>query len=318
MSYKKYLNSVLLSFLLGWLIFIVAALYQLGAPTESSRWIYEVDTIKTRIAHSIETPKFLIVGGSNALFGISSQMITQELGIPAVNTAINAGLGADYILHRARSLAKSGDTVLLALEYQLYLPNSQNSKVLIDYVLARDPNYVLTHPWLILFLSFDRLKLGILAKFQTPPRTEGEYQSHTINASGDETNNREADMTKQQHQNLKKWTPIKLENKLVQNSSEIKTIKNFINWCRQHNIKVIATWPNTIWFDRYQAPIYQELFQDIEKFYQSIDVLVLGTYHDFMYDISLFYDTRYHLNDRGRLYRTNHLIELLRRKKIQN
>jgi hypothetical protein len=318
MTYKKYLNSVLFSFLLGWLIFIIAALYQLGAPTESSRWIYEVDTIKTRIAHSIETPKFLIVGGSNALFGISSQMITQELGIPSVNTAINAGLGANYILHRAQSLTKSGDTVLLSLEYQLYLPDSQNSKVLIDYVLARDPNYVLAHPWLILFLSFERLKLGILAKLQTPPRTQGEYQSQTINASGDETNNREADMTEQQRQKLKKWTPIKIDNKLVPHSSEIKTIKSFINWCRQHNIKVFATWPNTIWFDRYQAPIYQEFFQDIEKFYQSLGVPVLGNYRDFMYDISLFYDTRYHLNDRGMRYRTNHLIDLLRSEKIRN
>ena len=51
--------------------------------------------------------------------------------------------------------------------------------------------------------------------------------------------------------------------------------------------------------------------QNIKKFYNSIDVPVLGSYSEFMYDKSMFFDTVYHLNDRGRRYRTRQLIKLL-------
>lgn len=312
MPYQKYLKAVLFSFLVCWIIFSLAVLYQLGAPTESSRWIYELHNIKSSAAKSIKTPKLLIVSGSNALFGISSQMITQETGVPTVNTAIHAGLGSDYIFYRARSLAKNGDTVLLPLEYELYISGARSTDLLIDYVLARDPKYLITHPWFIALTSLQRVKTGISDKLHPPSKLEWGYQSKTINSSGDETNNRAADMTAEQHQIINKLRAIKISKQLSYDSPEFKIIRNFIDWCYRHNIKVFATWPNTIWFDTYKKPIYQDFFHKIEGFYKSIGVPVLGKYSDFMYDKSMFYDTHYHLNDRGTRQRTKQLIDLLK------
>ena len=91
----------------------------------------------------------------------------------------------------------------------------------------------------------------------------------------------------------------------------MKAIKNFVDWSLKNNINLIATWPNTFWFEAYQEQQAKEFFQSINDFYQTIKVPLLGNYRYFMYDKSMFYDTSYHMNDKGVRYRTKQLIDLL-------
>ncbi len=302
-----YFRSALCGFLIGCVLFSLAALYQLGAPTESSRWIYEMDVKKTSYATSIHQPKLLVTAGSNAQQGISCQIIEQELRIPCVNAAINAGLGTDYILHRAQVLAKPGDIVLLPLEYELYnrlLPSS----LLIDYVFSRDPGYALSHPWLIRLLSFERLQLRIWNKFHPPAR---EAKERPINRNGDSLANLEANITPELRDKLNRETPFNIWQTPKYGTPGTHFIKSFARWCQKHQVQLLATWPNTLYFEVYQVPDYQEFFQDIEAFYRGLGVPVLGRYSDFLYDKSMLYDTYYHLHDRGRRQRTQQLISLL-------
>ena len=289
---------------------MIAALYQINAPTVTSRTFYELDTLKSTFANSIKTSKLLIVSGSNSLFGIGSQMITQETGIPAVNTSIQAGFGINYMLHRTRALAKNGDIVLLPLEYELYMSDTLPSDVVVDYVFAHDPKYLLTHPWFIALLSFERLALGIYSKIHSFP-IESKYPPRIINSSGDITTNQEANITVNDRKKVEFTTPFRIKRKFTYSSFELRSIKEFADWCYNNKIKLIATWPSTIWFDSYKQPNYQDFFQNIKDFYNSIDVPVVGNYSEFMYDKSMFFDTVYHLNDRGRRYRTRQLIKLL-------
>lgn len=307
MSYQKYFKAALFSFGLSCLAFVLVALYQIGAPTESSRWIYEVDTIKREFSDSIKTPKLLISSGSNSLFGISSQLIQQETGVATVNAGLNAALGVDYILHRAKALAKAGDTVILPLEYELYT-KSETSDVLVDYAFARDAQYLLSRPWLIALLSFERLKLGLSARFHTPSKITLGYQSKTVNRSGDETNNQESERTREQLKQIDAVQPIAISKPPAPG---FQNVRAFANWCNQRKIRLLATWPSTVWFEVYTEPDYQQYFQVFEDFYRELGVTVLGKPDDFMYDKSLFYDSAYHLNDRGMRQRTQQLINLL-------
>lgn len=315
MKPQTYLITIIISFSLSWIIFVLAALYQIGAPTSDSTGIYEFYKIKSNFAKSITNPELAIVAGSNALFGISSHLITQETGIPALNAGVNAGLGTDYILHQAKKLVKPGDTVILPLEYQLYMADSDKaSDVLVDYIFAHDSKYLLMHPSMIMKLSLPRLVTGIIAKIHIPQQSKGEYYDPSkLNASGDATNNLEANITANMRKKTDRITPaIRIKGIPTYNSSGFKSIKLFAAWCLSQKIRLIATWPNTIWFDIYKLPKYQKFFQAIEKFYQDIGVPVLGKYSDFMYDESMFFDTYYHLNDRGVRHRTRQTINLLR------
>ena len=61
-------------------------------------------------------------------------------------------------------------------------------------------------------------------------------------------------MTAEQYNKLNKLRAIKISRNLSYETAEFRLIKNFIDWCSSHNIRVIATWPNTIRFDDYQKP----------------------------------------------------------------
>lgn len=316
MKTSKYLSSIISGILLSILIFLLAVFYQLGAPTESSRWTYELYTIKTKIAESIKTPKIVVVAGSNALFGISCKIIREETKFPCVNAATYAGLGIDYILDRGRSLLQPGDTVILPLEYEFYTDDGKLNGALIDYVLARDLEYLkslnlLDQIRFITGVSMTRVQDGILARLGTPKQWQSHYKSKNLNQYGDDTGNRASDMTKKEFKALEELQPKELQG-YIKSSYGMKAINNFVYWSQKNNIKVIATWPNTFWFEAYQEQKAKEFFQSINDFYQTIKVPLLGTYRDFMYDKSMFYDTSYHMNDKGVRYRTKQLIDLLK------
>ncbi|MCP2730045.1 hypothetical protein [Limnofasciculus baicalensis] len=244
-------------------------------------------------------------------------MIHQETGFPCVNAATYAGLGIDYILQRARSLVKPGDLVLLPLEYESYIEDGKLNSSLIDYVFARDTNYLRSVGFIkqIRFLSgisLSRLQTGILGKFRTPERWQDYYKSENLNQYGDETGNRESGMSRKEYKALDSLKPRQDFQGYISSTHGMKIIQNFVDWSNTNQIKILATWPNMLWFDVYQKDTYQTFFKSLEDFYDQIKVPIVGKPRDFLYDKSLFYDRIYHLNDQGVHHRTRQLIDLLK------
>jgi hypothetical protein len=99
MKFKKYLLLVLLGFLISCIMFLSVVYFQVGSPTESSRWIYEARKIKLRIADSINKPKLIVISGSSGLFGVSCQMIQKETEFPCINGSMVVALPIDYMLN---------------------------------------------------------------------------------------------------------------------------------------------------------------------------------------------------------------------------
>jgi hypothetical protein len=87
-----------------------------------------------------------------------------------------------------------------------------------------------------------------------------------------------------------------------------RAIASFITWARSHDIKVVATWPNTIYFPAYELA---SGFLEIIDFYKSLGVPVIGRPQDAMYPTDLFHDTQYHLNSAGISRRTNNMITMI-------
>lgn len=317
MIYSRYLRSLISGFLLASIIFMSAVFLQIGAPIESSRWLSEIYTIKNRIAQSIKTPKLAIISGSNAIFGISCKTIQQQKKVPCLNGGTNGSLGTDYLFKRARPWLKPGDIVLLPLEYEFYTYQKIPNDAYISYILARDPQYLrsvdfLTQLRFITGVSFQRLRLGIIAKLKTPERGNANYQSQNLNEYGDETSNLKETTNKEQLIKVSKEQPMAFINGAIKSTYGMKMIREFTLWCQQNNIVVLATWPNTIRFEAYSGQSQQLFFQSIEQFYNKLGVPLLGKPEDFMYEKSMIYDTSYHLNDRGVIQRTKKIIELLK------
>ncbi len=121
-------------------VFIALLYSQLGIPTESSQFAYDIIQKKKAISASIPGPRLLLVGGSSVLFGLNAKMIEEQTGRRTVNMGTHAGLGLDYILYLAKKVARPGDTILIVIEYELYTgrPDVENHD---DFILARDPEF---------------------------------------------------------------------------------------------------------------------------------------------------------------------------------
>ncbi len=322
MNYKSFLKGISLGFLFGCFAFAFAVIFQLGVPTQSSLERSELYNFKTKVANSINSPKLAIIGGSSARIGISCKLIVEQTGIPCFNGGTIADMSVDYILNMPKKWLKPGDTALLALEYYYYNTNNRPNVKVIDYVMSHDLEYLLsldfkTKVQFLSSISLQRLKEGILAKFhplQNIETTKNNFQK-THNEYGDNIDNIEANMTKELLKQqatilplggVEHWDSININNKAIQ------SITKFINWCKQNNIKVLASYPNTTYFDIYKQEKQQTFLDSIGKFYANNNVSVIGKAEDFMFDKSMFYDSNYHLHDRGVKLRTLKLIELIK------
>ncbi|MDB5171251.1 MAG: hypothetical protein JWN51_24 [Phycisphaerales bacterium] len=91
--------------------------------------------------------RLIIVGGSNALFGIDGELIERKLHVPTVNYGLHAGLPLNYMLFRVSKKMQPGDTILLDPEYDLwsdgdrYLPGPA-----FQFFFTYDKSYLLRMP----------------------------------------------------------------------------------------------------------------------------------------------------------------------------
>lgn len=319
MSFAKYVRTLVITFCSCVLAFFLLVVFQINAPTQSSYWIHEIYQVKTAIARSIQQPKLVLVGGSETLFSTSCEMIYEALGIPCVNGGTHAGLDPDYLFYAARSFLQPGDTVLLTLPYDLYTYQGDLRSVLIDYVLARDPQYLRAVDWstrasFFTGVTFSRLQEGYKAKLSPPaPDPFERYQAKNLNQYGDETMIFAPGSEDEFAATIAESGPQAEINGYVASSDGMDRITAFANWCQQQNIRLLVTYPSTIRFDEYeQEASRRAFFRSIEDFHQSLSVPIIGQYKDFLYDKSFMYDTSYHLNSKGIRRRTETLIPLLR------
>lgn len=110
---------------------------------------------KEQLLAEAESPKIVLVGGSNVAYGIDSEVISaavrpahdtastssgsSEIDRPVINMGWGAGLGLRYLLTEAQAGINEGDTVLLFLEYEHYQRNLLEGNQLLLKLLAYRP-----------------------------------------------------------------------------------------------------------------------------------------------------------------------------------
>lgn len=295
--------------------------FQLGAPTESSRWCYEITRQKHDLSQAIPGPRILLVGGSSVHFGMSARLISEVTGKPAINFGNHAALGPAYMFHVLKHTVRAGDTVLLALEYESFGPNGTDSPgwddpQYLDYISSRDPAYFLDLPLreqfeLSMIMQQTRLLQGVKCKFRPEPKVElgPPYDVTQVNAYGDLKGHTYA---RRPTNAPAIQVPIKLLLKgPPPTDAGWAPIADFCQWARTNGIRVLATFPPVVSQSGYNQPAAQRTIDRIGAFYQRLQVPVLEPARSLILPAGQFYDTRYHLVEEEQMARTIRLIPLL-------
>lgn len=308
--YKRFFISIISVTFITSIIFILLAYFL------SSRNIWgNISTAKLlsehkEIAENIKEPKILVIAGSNALFSIDTELMSEKLDYHVVNLGVGVGLRLDYIFDDAKKSIKNNDIVILPLEYGIYY-NDMFSEGRIIQIWQNDKEYFdkisFVEKIRLLYsipFNIEGKVLGIYMGMKEKQDIPLEYNS--INKNGDSVNTLE---TKEKVVNIKE--PFN-ERIIYLDTKTKETIIDFLNYCKEKNVKVFITYPSYYYKQKYFDGYNLEQINKINNFWQEQDVTILGQYTDFIYtDKNDFYDTEYHLNIKGREKRTEKLIELL-------
>lgn len=82
--------------------------------------IYACKDVLAKQATSETQPRIIVIAGSNGLYGINNRILEQETGLKTINMASHAGLPLDYLMYRAEKYIRKNDIVILPLEYAYY------------------------------------------------------------------------------------------------------------------------------------------------------------------------------------------------------
>lgn len=282
---------------------------QLGRPTKEGALRCAVVQAKQDIAVAETRPKIVLVGGSGVHQGIGADLMTARLNKPVINLGAFAGLTADELLYRAKQSVRPGDAVVLALEYKYY-SGRMPSTVAVDFAMTCGASYFEQLPLPQKIQYMIATPVARLWDVLRHKRDHGlvERARSRMTPNGDRKRDRAvfAAQSKSLHERVSLYRPMFI--KVEQRGPEAQAIADFVAWARQHDVCVVATWPNTIAFPSYAK---DPAFDQIRAQYAGIGVQVIGEPQDAMLDAEMFYDTQYHLDIPGIEQRTQRFIDVL-------
>ena len=272
---------------------------------------------KDDLAKKIKGNKILFSSGSNNFLGIRAYQIADEYNVPAVNLSVHAGLGTSYIIERVKRVAKSGDVVILPLEYGNLTYNGDESVVLNKYLLSYDKAYFNAN-----FDFTEKLSIissiSILDLFSHLFMPISEYEKKQVKDNFLKDLNKNGDMLHMtEHDSLKtKKNPFKLPDPITLETLALKEITEFNEYCKKNGILLYITFPNIVYDKAYETNKYEQYFNFLNSYFSKHDVNIIGTPENAMYPRELFFDSEYHLISRGSDLRTDDFIEQMNKDKV--
>jgi hypothetical protein len=77
---------------------------------------YQSGALKLSLLKNTPSPRIIIAGGSNVAWGIDSELIEREMGIPVINDGLDAHLGIAP-LNELKNYIQPRDIIVVSLEY---------------------------------------------------------------------------------------------------------------------------------------------------------------------------------------------------------
>jgi hypothetical protein len=314
--YRRFLSIVVVVFAVGLLSNVALSAWNFGRLTETARGLCSFIDSKVAAASQVDGPKLLFIGGSNLHEGLSAQRISETIEVPSFNFGLQAGLGLRLILFEAKKVLRPGDTAILVLEYSHYTDDRWN-EVSSDILFGCGADYFRQMgavEKLEALLSLPPFRVfDLLAPGEKAVRQDRRTKSNDDRAEpaarlryGDRAVSDSEVIDEATRRRLQLYQPIPIS--IRPDAEGPRALASFVDWARAHGVKVVATWPNTIYFPAYRSA---SGFVEITNFYKDLSVPVIGKPQDAMYPTDLFHDTQYHLNARGISRRTTDMVGMI-------
>lgn len=254
----------------------------------------------------VDSPKIILVGNSNLPFGIRSEMIESEFGMPVVNLGIHGGLGNQFHENLIKGSINEGDLVIIC--------HTDYSDDEADYVLTWTTienhfglwKYVPMEEYLNMVRAFPTYLKKCIHNQEAEIKNIMEYDECysrlSFNTYGDNVYNESHEEYYEFEADYKSVAP-------EIDSSTVNRLNKLNDYVTNNGGKmVIAGYPIAVDNDG-TAEQYSEFKIFQEELAMKLDCEVISDFTDYFIDYGYFYNTRYHLTANGAKLRTKQLIE---------
>ncbi len=271
----------------------------------------------------IESPKIVLVGGSNLAYGIDSQTISATTNYDVVNMGMNGWLGVRFMLAEIAPALRDGDIVVLSFEYDGYYANvdgvgrdllmiTKNRPAAMTALTADQFTSAYSMiPYAAQQKALRLVKEGLRSLKPAPVDIDRELTGWDIVESV-ETNsgfNRFGDL--ESHLGIE-WTFEREEGfdltALGIDPDVVGIVQAFSNEMDQRGVTVVVSYCPVMraYYDQ-----HRETINDLHHRLQSAGLRLPLSPEEMVFDPSFFFDTVYHLNAQGRPVRTQKVLDSL-------
>lgn len=284
--------------LLSGLVFSAITFAILSGPATFSDTYQSVIYRKYEQLKNTEGPRIIIVGGSNAGFGIDSEYVSQKVGMPVVNMGLHAGFGPLFNTNIVKNHIQEGDIILLAHEYGLSSTALEKLGDL-DLIMAGIDN----HPEIYLDLPLKNYPeiLGNLFSFAEYKASKkesatGVYSSASFDEKGNMILPRASFIIQNYAEKTDVYGQIK-GNQLLPTDDNFEYLNNFRKFAEKKGASVYFVAP-VLLKDAYVGT-EQQLLDYKEGLEERTEIPYISDPNDYLFPSDYMFDTIYHCNEKG-------------------
>jgi hypothetical protein len=301
-------------------------MYSCGRYTKAEWWVKDIYEYKNFLNNAIKSPRIIIAGGSNSLFGINSDVTSTITGYNVFNISSHAALDISFHYLKIKEYMNDGDIVVIPLEYEYYYNKNPYTEWFIDNMMAWGKEDYIEKLDIFNFSQFifhvPKTKIfNLLTSKKEPPlnnksivilsilnslhRGWNGYSYRSINKNGEINIDTKPDIP-----------TIKLKEKGIRYINNIEVSSHFISYfkkiselVKERHGKIILTWPVSIrnhYFDlsnKNHQNLATQLAENLKK-----EAIILSCDPEmFNMDIQYFFNSAYHLNKNGAQIRSERL-----------
>ncbi len=316
MSSRKLLIK-LISYILC--VVIVAAIpfagiyvYAINRPDVYKESFYAALPMKYDRLHDVKEKKIVVIGGSSVAFGIDSKLVEQELGMPCVNFGLYAAFGLKPMLDLSEKAVGEGDIIIIAPELST---QTYSDYIGYDYLLQ-----ACEHRSDMVFDLGGKYMMGFWSKFpgyienanklikHGGLQVEGVYAASSFDEYGDIIYERSANIMEGMYSadNLPEISEALISDEFIDmindysKKAENKGAKVYFGFCPVNELSAANI-----------SEADKAAF--ISKLDESLDVEIIASLDDHIFDAGYFYDSNFHTNDAGTILNTVLLINDIKR-----
>ena len=301
------LTKIMVVILLGSLLVGIISIAILSSPAKFSDTYQSVIQRKYDLLKNTDDKKIIIVGGSNAAFGIVDEYLEEETGYSVVNMGLHAGFGALFPTELVKDYINEEDIVLLAYEYEL---SSSSFEKLgdIDLIMSGIDNALEIYKKIplrnipeILGNLFDFAK----SKATKVELTSGTYSSNSFDEAGRMVLERKTNTMMDYKSNLELYKEVTSES-LYAAEDDYEYLVDLRVLVEKRGAEIYFVAP-VLMEDAYVGT-EEALLAYQEGLMKKTGIEYISNAKEYMFPSEYIYDTIYHCNEMGAQKRTELLL----------